>query len=114
MADFFLDSKRNNRKFPRDIVDIDGYYLFLSKWNKCRIYDISPEGACLRVQQFFLKNDVIKLRLIEELEFVIKAKVVNINGTRVGIHFEDMDDDDEKILMRIIRDNRKKPGKLDI
>ena len=112
MADFFLDGKRNNRKFPRDIVDMDGYYLFSSTWNKCRIYDISPGGACLRIQQFFLKNDIIKLRLLEEVEFVIKCKVVNINGTRVGIHFEDLTEEDERKITRIIRDYRKKPNKF--
>ena len=108
MSNFFLDSRRNNRRYHRYIVDIDGYYFFSLKWNKCRIYDISQSGACLRVQQIFLKNDIIKLRLLEELEFVIRAKVVDINGTRVGIEFENLSEDDEKQIMRIIKDYRKK------
>ncbi|HOJ64561.1 MAG TPA: PilZ domain-containing protein [Spirochaetota bacterium] len=99
----------NRRKSARFTVDIDGYYYYGNKWQKCRIYDLNLEGAGLRLSQFFVKNDVIKLKMGTETEqFVVDAIVANVNGPRIGVQFVNMDDFDREALNKIISTHAKK------
>ncbi|OHD16245.1 MAG: hypothetical protein A2086_10975 [Spirochaetes bacterium GWD1_27_9] len=105
----FDKRKDNKRKAARFSVDIDGYYFYSNKWSRCRIYDLSLEGAGLRLNQFFIKDDIIKLKFGSETEqFVIDAKVVNINGPRIGIIFENLDDFDRESILKIINSTSKR------
>jgi len=100
MVDKRKDNKRKNARFS---VDIDGYYYYSNKWNKCRIYDLSIDGAGLRLNQFFVKDDIIKLKFGSETEqFVVDARVININGPRIGIKFDNLDDFDREFVSKVI------------
>lgn len=103
----------NRRKSARFTVDIDGYYYYGNKWQKCRIYDLNLEGAGLRLSQFFVKDDVIKLKIGDQTQtegeqLVIDAIVANVNGPRIGVQFVNMDDFDRESLNKIINANAKK------
>jgi len=101
--------KDNKRKDTRFALDIEGFYYFSNKWNKCKIYDLSIEGAGLRLNQFFVKDDIVKLKFGPETEqFVVDARIVNINGPRVGIKFENVDEFDKEFIQKIINSNSRR------
>jgi hypothetical protein len=105
-----IDKRRDNkRKNTRFSLDIEGYYFFSNKWNKCKIYDLSLEGAGLRLNQFFMKDDIIRLKFGSESEqFVVESKVVNINGPRIGILFENLDEFDKEFIQKVINNSSKR------
>lgn len=100
--------KKDKRKNTRFAIDIEGYYYFLFDWNKCRIYDLSIDGAGLRMNQSFVKDDMIKLKFGSQSEqIVVDAKITNINGPRIGIKFENLFDFDYDRIFKIIGNNSK-------
>ncbi|HNZ26340.1 MAG TPA: PilZ domain-containing protein [Spirochaetota bacterium] len=99
----------NRRKSARFTIDVDGFYYYANKWQKCRIYDLNLEGAGLRLSQFFVKDDIIKIKFENEFEeFVIDSIVANVNGPRIGIQFVNLDEFDKEFIQKIINSNSKK------
>lgn len=100
---------QNRRRNSRFSIDIDGYYYFGDQWEKCRIYDLNLEGAGLRLKQFFIKGDTLKLKFGTETEQnVFNAVVVNVNGPRIGIQFDNIDEFDKEFLRTVINANSKR------
>ncbi|OHD39713.1 MAG: hypothetical protein A2015_07450 [Spirochaetes bacterium GWF1_31_7] len=93
----------NRRKQTRFSVDVDGFYYYGGKWVKCKIYDLNLDGAGLRLNQFFVKDDIIKLKFgIDDELNSIDSVVVNVNGPRIGVHFVNVDEFDVDFLRRVI------------
>lgn len=94
------DNKRKNTRFP---VDVEGYYYFGEKWVKCKIYDLNLDGAGLRLNQFFVKDDIIKLKFgIDDEIGTIDSAVVNVNGPRIGVQFINVDEFDHEFIRKVI------------
>jgi hypothetical protein len=109
-GDILIDKRKDNkRKNTRFALDIEGYYYYSNKWNKCKIYDLSLEGAGLRLNQSFVKDDIIKLKFGSDTEqFVVDAKVINVTGPRIGIKFENLDDFDKEFIAKVINSNSRR------
>ena len=100
--DFRPNNRRRNARFS---VDVDGFYFYMNEWHKCRIYDLNKEGAGLRLNQFFIKNDIIKLKIGEEGDFnILDTVVANVNGTRIGVKFVNLDEYDIEFINRVINE----------
>lgn len=98
----------NRRKKTRYSLDVDGFYYYGEKWVKCKIYDLNLEGAGLRLNQFFIKDDIIKLKFgIDEELNIIDSIVVNVNGPRIGVHFINVDEFDKDFLRKVINEKSK-------
>jgi len=53
------------------------------------IYDLSVMGAGMKLNQFFVAGDIIKLKIgLKENYRIIEAIVANVDGQRIGIRFE--------------------------
>ena len=105
----FTRRTQNRRQHTRFSVDVDGFYYFGNQWEKCRIYDLNLEGAGLRLKQYFIKGDIIKLKLDNGSEQnVFDAAVVNVNGPRIGIQFTDIDEFDRDFLRSLINAHSKR------
>ena len=103
----------NKRKAARFSVDVDGYYFYSNSWHKCRIYDLNVEGAGLRLNQFFIRNDVIKLKIGEDGDFnIIDSIVANVNGPRIGVQFVNLDEFDKEFIQRTINNKLKQNGNM--
>ena len=101
----------NKRKAARFAVDVDGYYFYANAWVKCRIYDLNIEGAGLRLKQFFMRNDVIKLKIGEDGDFnIINSIVANVNGPRIGVQFVNLDEFDKEFIQRVINSKIQQNG----
>ncbi|MCG8572194.1 MAG: PilZ domain-containing protein [Spirochaetes bacterium] len=101
--------EQNRRKNTRFSIDVDGYYYFGNQWEKCRVYDLNLEGAGLRLRQFFMKGDTIKIKISNNNEqMVLDATVANVNGPRIGIIFENLDEFDKEFLRSVINANSKR------
>ena len=101
----------NKRKAARFAVDVDGYYFYANDWVKCRIYDLNIEGAGLRLKQFFMRNDVIKLKIGEDGDFnIIDSIVANVNGPRIGVQFVNLDEFDKEFIQRVINSKIQQNG----
>lgn len=97
------DNRRGKTRFS---IDVDGYYYFNDQWQKCRIYDLNLEGAGLRLNQFFIKDDVIKLKFgFEHEQNVFETIVANVNGPRIGVKFNGLDDFDREFIRKVINEN---------
>jgi hypothetical protein len=100
------DNKRDKARFS---VDIDGYYYYADRWQKARIYDLNLEGAGLRLSQFFVEGDIIKLKFgVDSDSIVLDAEVMNVNGPRIGIKFVQIDDFDREFIQRVINTHSKR------
>ncbi|NNM66894.1 MAG: PilZ domain-containing protein [Spirochaetales bacterium] len=79
----------SNRRAPRKKVDIEGWYNYSDNWYPCKIYDLSVSGAGLKINQFFISGDIIRLKFGVREDFrIVEAIVVNANGTRIGVRFD--------------------------
>ncbi len=93
----------NKRKATRFNTDLTAYYYFGNKWEKCKIYDLNIEGAGLRLSQFLIKGDPLKVRIDTETDqAVFDASVVNVNGPRIGVIFQNISELDRDFLTKII------------
>lgn len=100
MLDRRSDNRRKNTRFQ---IDVDGYYYTGGKWIKCKIYDLNLDGAGLSLRQFFVKDDPIKLKFgIDAEESMFDTKVVNVNGPRIGVQFEGIDEFDKEFIRKVI------------
>lgn len=99
----------NRRKNTRFEVDVDGYYYYRDKWVKCKIYDLNLNGAGLRLNQIFVRDDIIKLKFgIKDEINTFEAVVSNVNGPRIGIQFINLDDFDVSFLTQVINFHSKR------
>lgn len=104
-----LKRSDNRRKNTRFSVDVDGSYYFGDKWTKCKIYDLNLHGAGLRLNQFFVKDDMIKLKFgIDDEVFTIDSIVVNVNGPRIGVNFINLDEFDNEFIRKVINNYSKR------
>ncbi len=93
----------NKRKNSRFNTDITAYYYFGNKWEKCKIYDLNIDGAGIRLSQFMVKGDPLKIRIDTETDqSIFDASVVNVNGPRIGVLFQSIDEVGKDFLTRII------------
>jgi hypothetical protein len=84
-----LENSLSKRRAPRTKVDIEGFYNYNDRWDPCMIYDLSVMGAGMKLNQFFVPGDIIKLKIgLKENFRVIEAIVANVDGQRIGIRFE--------------------------
>lgn len=83
-----MASAFKNRTSSRSKVDIAGYYSYSSQWFPCTLQDLSTEGAGLKINQIFVRGDIIRLKFgLREDQRVVVATVANVNGTRIGVAF---------------------------
>lgn len=83
------DQSLSKRRAPRKKVDIDGYYNYADTWHSCKIYDLSVAGAGLKINQFFVAGDIIKLKVgYKENYRVVESIVANVDGSRIGVRFD--------------------------
>jgi hypothetical protein len=84
----FLASGFKDRNSARTKVSIEGFYNFSARWFPCTLQDLSTEGAGLKINQNFVPGDLIQLKFgFRGEERVFETTVVNVNGTRIGVHF---------------------------
>lgn len=105
-----LYQRNNNRRDrARFSIDINGYYYYSNNWQKCRIYDLNLEGAGLRLSQFFVIGDIIKLKFgTDNEQVVVDSEVMNVNGPRIGIQFINLDDFDKEIIKKVVNSYSKR------
>ncbi|OHD14090.1 MAG: hypothetical protein A2Z96_05755 [Spirochaetes bacterium GWB1_48_6] len=84
-----FDQSLSKRRAPRKKVDIDGFYNYADIWHPCKIYDLAVAGAGLKINQFFVAGDIIKLKIGYKENFrVVEAIVANVDGPRIGVRFD--------------------------
>lgn len=84
-----LENNLSKRRAARRKVDIDGFYNYADNWYPCKIYDLSVAGAGLKINQFFIAGDIIKLKVGLKDNFrIIEALVANVDGPRIGVRFD--------------------------
>jgi len=77
--------QRDSRRVP---VDIEASYSFSGKWYPCVLHDLTTGGAGLKINQFFVVGDTIRMRLtLEGDERELAAEVANVSGNRIGVKF---------------------------
>jgi hypothetical protein len=105
-----MNIKTNRRGRSRQSVNIEGEYYYAKTWTRCEIYDLSAHGAALKLKQSFVVRDKIQIRIGDIVNHVFEARVVNVNGCRTGIAFEDMTDQGKAAIENMISRQGKKPN----
>ena len=98
-----MDSAFKSRRSERSKVGIAGFYHYSSQWVPCTLYDLSLEGAGLKINQSLVKGDSLKLKFgLGDDKKVVQATVANVDGTRVGVMFV-LDQPTQDFLKNIIQ-----------
>ncbi len=96
------------RKNMRISLDIEAHYKYGGEWQKCQLFDLSIEGAGLRVHQSFVRGDNIILRLIHNKEeIILNTTILNTYGTRIGIKFNEITDSHQNFINKMMSTLRK-------
>lgn len=100
----FFDKTR--RKKPRFSINLDGYYKVDNEWEKCRFFDLNLEGAGLKINNTFRKDDVLEVKFDvddkPDNDVVFKIIVVNNRDKRFGIKFINLNTSRLEFLKKII------------
>lgn len=84
-----MDSSVSKRRAPRKRVDIEGFYNYSDQWYPCKIYDLAVAGAGLKLNQFFIVGDIIRLKIGLKDNFrIVESIVANVDGQRIGVRFD--------------------------
>ena len=103
----------NKLRLSRVPVNIKATYYLKKTKGECRITDISEGGVGIETNQLFVEGDLVRLifDLDEDLHIDMWGIVRNVNGSKVGIEYEELPFEKRERLKRFITDLLIKLGK---
>lgn len=91
----FFEEKRRNERSP---VLITASYIFNKIESPCEIRDISSEGIKMRVKSFFVRDDIMKIKLGVQ---TLTGKVVRVDGNIISVKFEQLTNEQLNSILEI-------------
>ncbi len=94
----------NKLRLSRVPVNIEATYYLRNIKGQCTIVDISEGGVGIETNQLFVVGDLVRLvfNLSDDLHIDMWGIVRNVNGTKVGIEYEELPYEGRESIKRFV------------